>query len=86
MTVEVAKQVEYVLTGESYALAITKQSEFAMMAYPFIDIAKQVEYGVLNDPAIQVAKQVVYGLLATPVLSRRTSSGAWIVPRTLRIG
>ncbi len=84
MTVEVAKQVVYVLSGDSYALALTKQLEFAMMAYPYIDISKQVSYALLEDPNIDVGKQVVYGLLATPVGNRRTSSGAWVVGHSFR--
>lgn len=81
MTVEVSKQVVYALSGDSYALAITKQLEFAMMAYPYIDVSKQVVYAMLEDPGIDVGKQVVYGLLASPVAARRTSSGAWVVGR-----
>lgn len=79
MTVEISKQVVYALSGDSHALAITKQLEFAMMAYPFIDVSKQVAYALLEDPGIDVGKQVVYGMLATPVGIRRTSSGSWIV-------
>lgn len=75
MTVEVSKQVVYVLSGDSYALAITKQLDFAMMAYPYIDISKQVAYALLEDPEIQVGKQVVYGMLSATPLAPFTSQG-----------
>lgn len=65
MTVEVSKQVDYVLGSAD--LQVSKQVGYTLSAYPYIDISKQVVYPLLADPELQVAKQVVYALLASTV-------------------
>jgi hypothetical protein len=79
MTQEISKQVAYVLSGQSFSLAVPKQVDYTIQSYPFQDISKQVDYGLMQDQLVQVAKQVVYALIepriSTPV--RRTSSSSF---------
>lgn len=79
MTQEISKQVGYALLGETYSIAVPKQLNFAIQAYPYQDISKQVVYAELNDPSVQVSKQVVYAILEerTNNVVRRTSSSSY---------